>query len=78
MDKAEAKSMFTEIQENSRKLNSCALHHFDPMPEPYVFGKRSTCHNCGGSMSHMDIHMYCKGFAAAGRDPNLVWPGVRK
>lgn len=70
-------SIWAEVRANRAKLNSCDRHRFDP-PADRKLGDRLTCTRCFGEMSATDAVMYCRGYAAAGRDPHDIWPELEK
>jgi hypothetical protein len=67
-----ARQIWEEVKENIRKLEACPQHLFSGgMP---VLGGKCVCLKCVGSMSNVDVKHYIEGWAAAGRDPNEIWP----
>lgn len=66
--------IFRQVQDNRVKLNGCAAHRVDP--GKYKLGQKMECENCHGTMNGPDFVLYAKGYAAAGGDPNDVWPGL--
>lgn len=63
-------------QENQRKLQGCPSHKFncDLSNDELRRGihRRLTCLECGGLMLVIDVFHYCRGYKAAGGDPNEV------
>jgi hypothetical protein len=68
----DAAALMAEVRENQRKLKNCPRHRF--AGGPIKLGAKHTCLWCGGSISNSDLLSYCRGFAAAGGDPNVVYP----
>jgi hypothetical protein len=75
----EASAIWAEIRANRRKLDECPRHLFVTALTNeelrVALGQRVTCLNCGGSLQLTQAGEYVRGYAAAGRDPNDVWPG---
>lgn len=74
---AAVKSIWQEVQDNRKALDSCSLHQFEP-PEELKLGDVYTCKNCGGKKRISDISDYIHGYEAAGGNANDIWPGWRK
>lgn len=76
LPKSEVDRLWGEVKANSATLNACPQHLF---PEGKVrMGDKLTCVHCKGTVSLTDAGWYVKGFAAAGGDPDAVWPGFKK
>lgn len=68
----DGKSLWAEVQENSRKLRECLRHHFSF--ETVTIGQRINCDNCGGFLRLTDIGQYIAGYVAAGGTAADIWP----
>lgn len=62
-----------ELQENQKRLDNCKRHHFPTFPE-VTFGMKLDCSKCGGRIDAVRAYEYAKGYAAAGGDPNDIFP----
>lgn len=61
---------------NRDKLDACPGHRFSfPPGTAMTLQTKLTCRRCGGDMGLVPINYYCRGYAAAGGDPNEVYPG---
>lgn len=72
----DASQMLAEIKQNHRNLNRCPQHLF-PFKESNL-GQKHSCANCGGTMRLTEISYYCRGYKAAGGDPNEICPFLFK
>lgn len=70
----DAKALLSEVRANIAKLDACPRHRFSG---PVVFGKRSTCDHCGGTISNSDVHHYAAGYVAAGGDRLDILPNEK-
>ena len=70
----DGKKLLAEIRANNAKLNGCACHRFDP-PVELKLNLKLTCLSCGGEMRFGDIGQYIKGYEAAGKSADDIWPG---
>ena len=61
---------------NLAKLQGCARHQVEP-PEETKAGMKLTCKNCGGTMGLNQISEYIRGYEAAGKSADDIWPGYR-
>jgi len=77
MASANAKSLWKEVKENRRALDSCKKHNFTP-PKELKLGEIYTCNNCGGKLRLSDIGDYIRGYEAAGGNCNDIWLDFRK
>ena len=68
-------SIWEEVKENHRLLRTCRRHRFQG---EFRLGQRMTCLECGGTLTTTDIHMYAKGYAAAGGKPEEIWPALKE
>ena len=70
------RARFEAIQKNFDKLNECKAHSFIVPPLLQLRpDARLKCRNCGGTLEVIAINFYTRGFAAAGGNPNDVFPG---
>lgn len=67
-----SKQILKEIRENRAKLDSCAKHKFDLGEPPFKLASKAVCLNCGGKEALTAIGDYCKGYKAAGGNPNDI------
>jgi hypothetical protein len=72
----EAKTLFEVIKANNRRLDDCPKHLFENVP--IAFNARATCTMCGGAMDVLKISQYVRGYAAAGGNPEDVFPDWNK
>lgn len=80
MDRTESKRLWDEITANNKKLNDCPRHFFTEMLASNLVERmrsKLNCQNCGGQISLLALNQYIRGFEAAGRDGNEIWPGWR-
>lgn len=71
--------IWADVKANHARLLSCKTHRFpDAVANPPKFGGKVKCERCEGVMSLTDASHYFDGFAAAGGDPNDVWPGFTR
>lgn len=75
MSKEEYANLWAEVRENRLKLKACPAHRFGA--GTYVFGKKMTCLECGGTMRGDEMSSYLEGFKAAGGNPVDVWPDYK-
>lgn len=77
MDKQTADRLWHQAVSNNNKLNACPRHLFTaelpPVNERFQF--KMTCEKCGGYMRLTDINQYIRGYIAAGKNGNEIWPG---
>lgn len=77
LTREEMQAAWNKAKENNRKCDECPRHRFnDPWPLP-KFNMPLRCVNCGGEMRLLAIGQYIRGFEAAGRSGNEIWPGWR-
>jgi len=75
MPKIDGQSLLAQIQSNRQTLEACKLHHFT---ETEVrIGQILACTNCGGTMRLTDIGNYIRGYVAAGKPAQDIWPSWR-
>jgi len=67
-------SLLAAVQENYRRLNSCAKHQFAARGNNYRIGMKLTCQNCGGTMSLTDAGHYLRGYVAHGGQAQDIIP----
>lgn len=68
---------FDKAQTNHKKLKSCARHKFTSVnSDSVVFNREHSCILCGGTMKERDVLIYCSGYAAAGGNPDDIYPGI--
>lgn len=72
----DGKQILAEIRANRAALKGCACHLF--VDQKCNLGKKVECSRCGGKMCLTELGGYMSGYAAAGGDPNDVWPGWDK
>lgn len=70
-----AKEALLKIKANTARLNACPLHRIEA--GDYKFGQKLTCRECGGQIDGPALLQYARGYAAAGGDPGLIWPGIK-
>lgn len=77
MDRDQANQLWAEVTTNNRRLNECSRHLFvDPLPPiERRFQAKIKCQHCGGSMRLTDLNQYIRGYEAAGKSGNDIWPG---
>lgn len=68
----DAKGLWAEVQENSRKVRGCKRHRFGH--ETVTLGMKINCENCGGFLRLTDIGQYIAGYEAAGGKAEDIWP----
>lgn len=66
--------LLDEIKANQKRLDECKRHHFPTTP-PLTLNVKFTCANCGGVINALNAYAYARGYAAAGGDPNDIFPG---
>lgn len=71
------KSIWQEVKDNRKALDSCSLHQFEP-PEELKLGAVYICKNCGGKKRLPPIGDYIGGYEAAGGNADDIWPEWRK
>lgn len=71
----DSKAIYKRVRINRIRLDACPKHRFDVATFAIKFGAKSTCLECGGEMSVLDVAQYVRGYGAAGGDPNDVLPG---
>jgi hypothetical protein len=76
-DPATRRRLWDQAVTNNQKLNDCPKHYFTAeLPPPLErFQARITCERCGGQMRLLDVNQYIRGYVAAGKNPNDIWPG---
>jgi hypothetical protein len=72
----DAKSLWAEVQENSRNLRACKRHRFER--ETVTLGMKINCLNCGGYLRLTDIGQYIAGYEAAGGTATDIWPAYKE
>lgn len=73
----ELHALAIEAVENGRKLNSCSRHRFPRCTAEHCqVGAKITCELCDGTMRTVNAQLYVKGYIAAGRSSDDVWPGL--
>ena len=75
MDRSEYQKIFEEVRRNRKRLDNCTRHEIDP-PKPYKLGMKLTCKRCAGQIDGPELLSYVRGYAAAGGNPDDVWPGI--
>lgn len=68
--------IWDEVKANLAKLQSCPRHLVDPPGEPKM-GIKLTCQVCGGVIGLAAISEYIRGYEAAGKSADDIWPGYR-
>ena len=70
-------NLWQEVKENHAKLYNCPKHKFPEMTKVMaISNKLIICENCGGGMRSIDIQKYCRGYKAAGGNPDDICKGV--
>ena len=78
MNKEQVAEVLAAIKRNRERLDGCKKHSFAyPEDRALRFGEKLTCCNCGCVMDAVQAFVYCRGFEAAGGDPNEVIKGFR-
>ena len=67
-------SIWEQVKANAARLDACPRHRFEPVGGVKL-GEKLTCTTCGGTMGLVDIGNYIKGYVAAGKSADDVWPG---
>jgi hypothetical protein len=69
--KIDVAALLADIKANQAKLSACSVHRF---PDEIAFGDHWVCERCGGHMQVGEALSYCRGYRAAGGDPQRdVW-----
>lgn len=71
----EAKALYQKARDNRNSLDACPRHKFKDTGAPINFQTRYACEHCGGQLNALEASQYVRGFAAAGGDPESVFPG---
>lgn len=74
MTRIDTKQIMADIRANRERLAGCRVHRFPCGTPDRIMGKPWACEHCGGTMDATAVLAYCAGFAAAGGDPQAVWP----
>lgn len=74
--------LFAAAQANRAKLDACPRHDFDvagiDFSDPMqLFGVNVRCLRCDGSMPLTEANGYTRGYEAAGRNPDSIFPNFR-
>lgn len=70
----DAKALWAEVQDRTRKWHACPRHFFPPQQDGYRVGQRIACKHCGVAANLREIGDYVRGYIAAGGDPSDVMP----
>lgn len=67
-----AKTIWLEVKENLKRLDECPRHLFTATEAK--LGQKLTCERCRGTMDLTGVGNYIRGFVAAGREAEEIWP----
>jgi hypothetical protein len=75
----DTRKIWEEVKANRAKLDACPRHRFtggDTILGLRI-GQKMTCTVCGGQMELTDVGQYIRGYEAAGKPADDIWPGFR-
>lgn len=67
--------IWKSVKENRAKLDACKRHNFTINNVPMELGAKVKCNVCGGWLELVRVKDYCRGYKAAGGNPNDVVEG---
>lgn len=67
--------IWKSVKENRNKLDACTRHNFTIKNVPMELGAKVKCNNCGGWLDLTRVNDYCRGYKAAGGNPNDIVEG---
>lgn len=81
LGKTEIHNIWEEVKANAKLVRDCPLHKFLPVTKEELRGtinKKFHCLKCGGGMNLSYVGAYIRGYAAAGGNTDVIWPGWNK
>jgi hypothetical protein len=67
-------TLIDQIRADLARKDACPLHQFSG-DDALTLGATYPCKSCGGKFRLSEIGLYLRGYAAAGGDVNVIWPG---
>jgi hypothetical protein len=65
--------LWQRVTDNRALLDACPRHEF--LSSPVTLGMKCKCVICGGEIGLTGIADYIRGYEAAGKSADDIWPG---